>query len=226
MDPKSQQRKQGGQATPPAHKPQKTSHPTIKELQEQVAKLTDLAARAQADLQNFKMRMEREAADLRKFVVAPLAMRLLPVRDDLARALHHSRSSGTGQAADNHHGLQQILEKLDKVLGEAGVKRIDALGNLFDPTKHEVLNTIPGEKDRVLAVFEEGYELQGRILRPAKVQVGDGSPTHAPERDVEELRKSLGAGQAEGATALEQSSVRGAASEAGTESLCPSEGAE
>lgn len=164
----------------------KKQQPTVKEFQEQVAKLTDLAARAQADLQNFKMRMEREAGDLRKFALAPLAMKLLPVRNDLARA---------ASAHPGDPGYRQVLEKLDKVLGEAGVNRMDALGNLFDPTKHEVLNTVPGEKDRVLAVFEEGYELQGRILRPAKVQVGDGSPTEG-------------------------------ASEAGTESLCPSEGAE
>ncbi len=135
----------------------------IQALEAQVAKLTDLAARAQADLQNSKIRMEREAEDLRKYAVVPLLLALLPVRDDLARA------SQSGEK-----GVKQILDKLDKVFSNVGLKCMDALGKPVDPSRHEIINAGSGEKDIVTAIHEEGYELHGRVLRPAKVQVGNG----------------------------------------------------
>ena len=157
------------------------SEEQLEALQAQVAKLTDIAGRAQADLQNSKIRMEREAEDLRKYAVVPLLLALLPVRDDLARALNHSldltetskKSSGSGQDSD-HNGIRQILDKLDKVFASIGLKRMEALGKPVDPSRHEIINAGPGEKDIVTAIHEEGYELHGRVLRPAKVQVGNG----------------------------------------------------
>jgi molecular chaperone GrpE len=140
----------------------------IKELEGQIAKLTDLAARAQADLQNSKIRMEREAEDLRKFAIVPLLLALLPVRDDLARA-----------ASQGDEGVKQILEKIDKVFSTVGLKRMEPLGKPVDPTKHEILNVGPGEKDVVTLVHEDGYELHGRVLRAAKVQVGDGKTSES-----------------------------------------------
>lgn len=165
-----------GAALPnPSGKEPRRHHPTVKELEEQVAKLTDLAARAQADLQNFKMRMEREAAELRKFAVVPFLLKLLPIRDDIVRALQHQNENGNSASA--HNGLKHILEKFDKVLKDAGVERMAAVGNPFDPKQHEILNSSPGAKDIVTAIHEEGYELHGKVLRPAKVQVGDGAGT-------------------------------------------------
>ena len=58
---------------------------------------------------------------------------------------------------------------------ELGLKKMDASGAVLDPVKHEVLQAGPGEKGKVLEVFEEGYELNGKVLRPAKVRVGDGT---------------------------------------------------
>lgn len=153
--------KEGGTGLWPVHSEK------IEELEMQIAKLTDLAARAQADLQNSKMRMERETKDLRKFATVPLLLALLPVRDDLMRA--------SKQVTGGNEGLKQILSKLDKVLADAGVMPLDALGKTADTSKHEILNAGPGPKDIVIAVHEEGYELHGKILRPARVQVGDGS---------------------------------------------------
>ena len=143
----------------------------IQELEVQIAKLTDLAARAQADLQNSKMRMERETQDMRKFATVPLLLALLPVRDDLVRA---SRQEGDSSAS------KQILAKLDKILADAGLTPIEALGMKADTAKHEILNAGPGPKDLVIAVHEEGYELHGKILKPAKVQVGDGMHGEEP----------------------------------------------
>jgi len=131
------------------------------DLLEQVAKLTDVAARAQADLQNYKDRMKREGEELRKFAIVPLVMELLSVRDDLARAA-------------DHDGYAQILTKLDKVLADTGVEKIEAIGKKVDPALHEVINTGPGEKDVILAVHQDGFLLHGKILRPSKIQAGEG----------------------------------------------------
>jgi len=137
-----------------------------KDLQERLAKLTEIAARAQADLQNFKQRMSRDADELRKFAVQPLILRLLPIRDDLARASENSTDS---------ESFTQILRKLDQILESIGLTQIVSMGEKVDPTKHESINTTPGEKDLITEVHEEGYDLHGRIVRPAKVSVGDGS---------------------------------------------------
>ena len=137
----------------------------LQELKMQLAKLTDTAARAQADLLNYKDRMKREGEELRKFAGLPFILELLPVRDDLVRASGH----------DSAYGLKQILLKVDALLRDAGVEKIEALGRKMDPERHQIVNTGPGEKDIVTMVHEEGFLLHGKVLRPAKVQVGDGS---------------------------------------------------
>ncbi len=139
----------------------------VNDLEEQLAKLTDVAARAQADLQNFKDRQNREGDELRKFAAVPIVMSLLPVRDDLALAAGHE-----GEAQD---GFGQILAKLDKVLSDFGVTMIKSLGEKVNPELHEIVNTGEGEKDVIVGVHQEGFEMQGKVLRPAKVQVGVGS---------------------------------------------------
>ena len=144
--------------------PQKDEH-ALDDLKEQVRKLTELAARAQADFQNYKQRVERDAEELRKFASQPLLLKLLLIRDDLARAV--------GESTDE--GIAQILGKLDKTLEDVGLTKIEAEGQPVDPGMHEVLNTVSGEKDIVITVHEQGYELSGRVLRPARVSVGDGS---------------------------------------------------
>ena len=137
----------------------------LQELKAQLAKLKDTAARAQADLLNFKDRMKREGEELRKFAALPFILELLPVRDDLVRAAGHDSASG----------LKQILLKIDALLRDAGVEKIDALGKKMDPERHQIVNTGAGEKDIVTLVHEEGFLLHGKVLRPAKVQVGEGN---------------------------------------------------
>jgi molecular chaperone GrpE len=182
--------KQPAPKQPPAHatgaapQSQGKPEPNVQDLQKQVARLTDIAARAQADLQNFKMRMEREAAELRTFVQQGFILTLLPILDDLKRAIVHTKADG----------LEQILQKLEKILADSGVKKIEAMGIRFDPLRHEILGSIPGEKDIVLVVHEDGYELNGKVLRPAKVQVGDGNTTGTSAATVASAPPSAGVG--------------------------------
>lgn len=145
----------------------------LQKLQQEAARLKDIAGRAQADLQNAKDRLERERQDVSKFALAGAMTRLLPTLDNLQRAFQH-----LPEDLKNHEWVKGVLvieSDFPRVLSELGLQRMESMGKALDPTRHEALQTGPGEKDKILEVFEEGYECNGRVLRPAKVRVGDGS---------------------------------------------------
>ncbi len=145
---------------------------TVKELTEQVAKLTDMAARSQADLQNAKQRMERDARDLRQFAAESVLHKLLPTIDNFQRAFLH-----LPEDLKNHEwvkGVAAIEQELIKQVGEMGLKKMESLGQIADAHRHEVLTLGEGEEGKIVEVFEEGYELNGKVIRPAKVKVGGG----------------------------------------------------
>ena len=139
----------------------------------EIARLKEMAARAQADLQNAKERLERDAAAMRSFAVAGLLTQLLPTLDNLQRAFDHLPEELVEH--DWVKGVKAVEEHLMAELASAGLSKVTALGEVVDAEKHEVLQTGPGEQNRITEVFEEGYELNGKVLRPAKVKVGDGS---------------------------------------------------
>lgn len=145
----------------------------IAELTAQVAKLTDLAARAQADLQNAKVRMQKDADDLRRYAAEPVIRRLLPVVDNFQRAFGHLPQEL--QSNEWVKGVLAIEQSLLKELGDLGLKKMDVLGQQVDTARHEVLTVGPGKEGEVVEVFEDGYELNGKVLRPAKVKVGGGA---------------------------------------------------
>lgn len=142
-------------------------------LQAELEKMKDLAARAQADLQNAKARVERDADELRKFAAEGMLRRILPTLDNFQRAFQHMPED----LKDNEwvKGVAAIEADLMKQVSDAGLRRMQSMGQVVDPQKHEVLSVGPGEADKVVEVFEEGYELHGKVLRPAKVKAGDGS---------------------------------------------------
>ncbi len=145
----------------------------IKELTAQVASLTEMAGRAQAELQNAKIRLEREAADARKYASESVLISLLSTIDNFQRAFKHLPDD-----LKTHEwvkGIGAVEQDLMKRVGEMGLKRFDAVGQKADTSRHEVLMTGPGEEGMVTEMFEDGYELHGKILRPAKVKVGDGT---------------------------------------------------
>jgi molecular chaperone GrpE len=148
----------------------------IAELEQQLAEMQrfkDLAARAQADLQNAKARVERESMELRKFATEQLVMRILPTLDNFQRAFQQVPSEL--QSHEWVKGVAAIEQDLMRQMADAGLARMQSLGTVADTARHEVLTLGPGEEGKVTEVFEEGYELHGKVLRPAKVKVGDGS---------------------------------------------------
>lgn len=147
----------------------------VAELEQQVQdlqKFKDLAARAQADLQNAKSRIEREGADIRRFASEQLMLRILPTLDNFQRAFQHVPAELA--VHEWVKGVAAVEQDLMRQMADAGLKRMQSLGEVSDPARHEVLTMGPGEEGKVTEVFEEGYELHGKVLRPAKVKVGSG----------------------------------------------------
>jgi molecular chaperone GrpE len=139
----------------------------------EVAKMKDLAARSQADLQNAKIRLERERMELSAFALEGMMKRLLPTVDSFQRAFQH-----LPEELKSHEwvkGVMAIEGQLMRELEGAGLKRMVSTGAALDSQRHEVLQQGVGVKDIVIEVFEEGYELHGKVLRPAKVKIGDGT---------------------------------------------------
>lgn len=142
-------------------------------LQEELQKLRDLAGRAQADLQNAKARAEREAVDIRTFATETMLHRLLPTLDNFQRAFQHVPDDLQGH--EWVKGVEAIEQEFLRTLSDAGLRRMESMGEMVDPYRHDVLTIGPGKEGVVTEVFEEGYTLHEKVIRPAKVRAGDGA---------------------------------------------------
>lgn len=134
--------------------------------------------RAAADFQNFKRRVEQERQDSSRLATASLIMNLLPVVDDLERALNSVDVHLAGLTWID--GIWLIYRKLQMVLERAGVAEIEADGRPFDPAVHEAISQADGEEGKVIAVVQKGYKLGDRVLRPSMVIVGRGPAEPSP----------------------------------------------
>ncbi len=128
--------------------------------------------RAQADFINFKRRSEQERLEFNKFANASLLLGLLPVLDDLERALAAIPPEFAGH--DWVDGVRLVERKFKSSLEGQGVKPILALGMAFDPNFHEAVREDKGPEGIVMQEFQKGYKLNDKLLRPAKVVVGNG----------------------------------------------------
>lgn len=143
----------------------------------EAAEQRDRALRAQADFDNFRKRVTRERDDERRRAGERLVGELLPVMDNLERAIEHAASGG-----DLKHllaGVQAVHTQMIGVLAKEGVAVIDPEGERFDPTKHQAVSqgedlSVP--EGTVIDVFQKGYALGERVVRPAMVVVSSGGP--------------------------------------------------
>lgn len=129
--------------------------------------------RTAADFQNYKRRVEEERGEMARFANAALVINLLPMLDDLERALATVDSALAGLTWVD--GIRLIHRKFQAVLEMAGIQEIDADGHTFDPAMHEAIAQQPGEESKVLSVVQKGYRLGDRVVRPAMVIVGNGA---------------------------------------------------
>ncbi len=153
------------------------------ESAERIANLEDMLAAAkqdvlyaQADTQNVRRRMEKEAADARAYAATNFARDVLSVSDNLSRAL----DAIPAELRDNENmkglvgGLEATGREMDNVLGKHGITRIAAMGLPLDPNQHQAMVEIPSadaEPGTIVAEMQAGYMIKDRLLRPALVGV-------------------------------------------------------
>ena len=149
----------------------------LKRIEAENAELKDRFARRQADFENYRKRVERERTETYNRVVADVAAKLLPVVDNLKRALEAESSVESAESDEFRHflsGVDLISKQLNGVLDALGVKPIAAVGEQFDPHIHEAVVTEPTddhEPDTVIQEIVAGYRLGDRLIRPALVKV-------------------------------------------------------
>ena len=153
-------------------------------------KYYDLLLRKQAEFDNFRKRMEREREEAGSGAARDILKRILPVLDNMERALRASEGSGDPL----YKGIELVHQQFLDLLKKEGVRPVDALGAPFDPRLHEAVEVldVPGfEPDVVLEEMQRGYTHNDRLLRPALVKVASGKgPRHAPPAGLPDGRSS------------------------------------
>lgn len=150
----------------------RVSEERLSEKSLETEELKDRLLRLQADFENTKRRMAREQNEMRSSVTEELMKELLPVMDNLERALEAGETGSDPRLLQQ--GVRMTWEQFQTVLKKSGLQEIKALGETFDPAVHEALMTIPSDRhdeNIVIQEFQKGYRVKDRLLRPAKVGV-------------------------------------------------------
>jgi molecular chaperone GrpE len=148
---------------------------------EEYQSLNDKYLRLAAEFDNYKRLSQRDQRDQIRFGNEQLLKELLPVVDNMERAIKAARTNGGDSALV--HGVELTLKQLSGVLVKFGVQAIDSIGQDFDPSAHQAVSYGPSEDvpaNKVLDEFQKGYRLHDRILRAAMVSVSSG-PAQASE---------------------------------------------
>lgn len=149
----------------------------LEEARAEAARNLEAAQRAQAEFENFRKRMSRDHAEAVKRAGERIIANLLPVVDNLERAIDHVTAGGDRN--DLLSGVEMVLGQMLDVLAKEGVEQVDPFGQPFDALKHQAV----GQKEdpevpegTVVEVYHKGYELHGRTIRSAAVIVSTGGP--------------------------------------------------
>jgi molecular chaperone GrpE len=145
--------------------------PTIKELEDKIAELTEALQRERADALNLKRRTDEERGKMAEFYKAMVIQDLLPAIDSLERALQHTPKN----LKDNDYvkGVKSIFKQFEQSFAQLGVKRIKTVGEVFDPKLHEAVQMEDGEGtvEIVCEELQPGYKIGDEIIRHAMVKV-------------------------------------------------------
>jgi molecular chaperone GrpE len=166
----------------------------IDRLKAENESLHDRLLRALADAENTRRRTEDRIEDARKFSIADFARELLIVLDNLKRAI----TAAQGEAASNEallQGVQATQRLFVQTLERFGVRRIEALGRRFDPHLHEAIMAVDDRSQppgTVVRVVDEGYTIDERLLRPARVVVAKSQGQKPRTEDENELGSEWG----------------------------------
>ena len=149
------------------------SSKALDELQKKYDDIEDKYLRAEAEMANMTQRFKKEQEMLLKYEGQDLARDILPVIDNLNRALEIEVDNDASQQLKK--GIEMVARDMEKALKNNNVTKIDSLGKVFDPTLHQAVKTVPVEEgqepETIVQVFQDGYMLKDRVLRPAMVVV-------------------------------------------------------
>ena len=179
----------------------------IEAAKQQAAEANDRFLRLQADWDNYRRRTAQERLDERQRATEKLVVDLLPVIDDLERAIEHADNLTDPTAKQFVEGVSAVCNKLVSVLNKEGVEVVNPVGEAFDPLSHQAVSQIEDTEaydETVAQVYQKGYRMGGKDIRTAMVVVTHGGPKRPAEPEAAE-------GAANGAGADGAEAANGAA---------------
>jgi len=153
----------------------------LEDARNEAAVNLETARRVQAEFENYRKRVSREQEAVVKRACERVVVNLLPVIDSLERAIDHVASSG---APESLEGMKMVLSQLLDVVAKEGVTQIDPDGQPFDPLSHQAVGQredLAVPDGTVVEVYQCGYTMHGRVIRPASVVVSTGGPARDEE---------------------------------------------
>ena len=159
----------------------------LEAAQAEAAKNWDLYLRERAELENFRKRTQRDKEEFRIFTRKELLLEVLPVLDNLERAVSHAGQNGEAQGL--LEGVTMTVAQLRKVVEDFGARPMVAVGAPFDPNLHQAmgqLETAEQPPGTVVSEYQKGYLLHDRLLRPALVVVAKAPVEPAGESDEQQ----------------------------------------
>ena len=145
----------------------------IAALEEELVKTRDQALYAQAEMMNIKRRAEQDVEKAHKFALEKFVSELIPVVESLEKGIENAEQD-EGQHETMLEGMRLTLKQLLGALAKFKVEQVDPVGQPFDPNFHQAISMVPNpdmEPNTVMEVFQKGYTLHGRVIRPAMVVV-------------------------------------------------------
>ncbi|MBS6731300.1 MAG: nucleotide exchange factor GrpE [Atopobium sp.] len=159
----------------------------IEAAKQQAAEANDRFLRLQADWDNYRRRTAQERLDERQRATEKLVVDLLPVIDDLERAIEHADKLTDPAAKQFVEGISAVCNKLVSVLNKEGVEVVNPVGEAFDPLSHQAVSQIEDTQaydETVAQVYQKGYRMGGKDIRTAMVVVTHGGPKRPAESEA------------------------------------------
>ena len=159
----------------------------IEAAKQQAAEANDRFLRLQADWDNYRRRTAQERLDERQRATEKLVVDLLPVIDDLERAIEHADNLTDPAAKQFVEGVSAVCNKLVGVLNKEGVEVVNPVGEAFDPLSHQAVSQIEDTQaydETVAQVYQKGYRMGGKDIRTAMVVVTHGGPKRPVEQEA------------------------------------------
>lgn len=139
-----------------------------KKMEQELINMENQLKRALADYQNLEKRVSEGRSELTKLGISDFILRIIPSLNHLEQALEGARKSG--EEGSWLQGVEMAVKEFKKILEQEGLSSVQT--ETFDPNLHEAVEVVEGEDGKIIKVLQMGYNLNGRIIQPAKVIVG------------------------------------------------------